>query len=330
MKLTKILSYIKDIRFPFNSYFEEENSFPFLKNKQWQYFILFVLAFIWGSSFILMKKGLESFSAGQVAALRLFLSFLFFIPFILRRIKKLNKKNFKDLLIVGFIGNGIPAIMFTTGQQELSSSLAGILNSLTPMFTLIIGLIFFKISTGWKNIVGLVIGLIGAGGLILNGTGHFINGNLWYSLFIVAATICYSISTNIIKEKLKGLDGLSIAALSFLIIGPWTGIYLLFTDIGEAFKDPDAMQNFWYIVYLSFFSSFLAVTIFNILIKYTSSIFATSVTYVIPIFAVMWGYFDGESVTYVQFIWLILILLGVKLVNKKVEIHIEKEKKFSK
>ncbi len=294
------------------------NGFDFLKDKRWQYVMLFFLAFIWGSSFILMKKGLQSFNAGQVAGLRIFLTFLFYIPFIINRYRKLNKGNLLFILIVGFIGNAFPAILFTLGQTELSSSLAGILNSLVPLFTLFIGFLFFKSKTAWKNILGIIIGLSGTIGLIYNGQEQFATGNLWYSLFIILATIFYSISANIIKEKLRGLDGLTIATLSFLVVGPFAGIYLCFTDLEYAFSTPNALENFKYIVFLALFSSFLAVALFNMLIKYTSTIFATSVTYIIPVFAILWGVLDNETISFIQILFMFTILIGIYLVNKRV------------
>ena len=290
-----------------------------LENQRGQYIMLLVLAFIWGSSFVLMKKGLQSFSANQVAGLRIFITFLLFLPFTFRIFHKLNRKNLVFLLIVGFIGNGIPAILFTTGQTEISSALAGILNSLTPLFTLLVGLSLFKTSTGWKNIIGVITGLSGTVGLILNGEGLFLTGNLWFALFIIAATVCYALSTNIIKEKLQGLDGFSVAALSFFLIGPWAGVYLLTSDFTTAIVADGALANFGFIVLLAFFSSFLAVILFNMLIKFTTSLFATSVTYIIPVFAIFWGLADGESIKFGQFIWIGVILFGIYLVNQKIK-----------
>ena len=312
-------SVIGKIRFPFLARFEDEHGFDFLNKRQWQFIVLFIIAFIWGTSFILMKKGLESFTAEQVAALRIFLSFIFFLPFIAKRLTKLSKDNFKYLLIVGFIGNAFPALLFTIGQTELSSSFAGILNSLVPLFTLFVGLMFFRTRTAWKNIAGIVLGLLGTVGLILKGEDQFATGNMWFSLFIILATIFYSISANVIKEKLKELDGLSITTLSFLLIGPFAGIYLLFLDLPLSFHSPNAFESFTYIVYLSFFSSFMAGVIFNVLIKYTSTIFATSVTYIIPVFAVLWGLSDGESISLIQILFMLIILAGIYLVNRKVE-----------
>ncbi len=179
---------------------------------------------------------------------------------------------------------------------------------MVPLFTLFVGLLFFNTRTAWKNIVGIVLGLAGTVGLILKGEDQFETGNMWFSLFIILATIFYSISANVIKEKLKELDGLSITTLSFLVIGPFAGIYLCFLDLPASFQAPAAFNSFMYIVYLSLFSSFLAGIIFNVLIKYTSTIFATSVTYIIPVFAVLWGLLDGEQISLVQVLFILIIL----------------------
>lgn len=298
-------------------YEAKTQSLAFLEKRSWQYVFLVFIAFIWGTSFILMKKGLQTYSANQVAALRIFLSFVLFIPFIIKTFRQLSRENVLPLMVVGIIGNGIPAILFTTGQTEISSSLAGILNSLVPLFTLIVGWVLFKSSTAWINILGIIIGLGGTIGLILLGGSHLKHGNPWFTLYIILAAFCYSISANVIKHKLKDLNGVSIAALTFLFIGPLAAIYLAFTDMSAAWHSPGHLLNLGYIFILAFFSSFLAVILFNILIKYTTTIFATSVTYVIPVFAVFWGVLDGEKMSFFQILCMFIILLGVYLVNKK-------------
>lgn len=295
-----------------NQYF-----FMDLNKKVWQYVLLFALAFIWGSSFILMKKGLQSYSNIQVAAFRIFFSFIFFIPFIIRHIKKLSNSNIKSLLIAGFIGNGIPAFFFTTAQMHISSSLAGILNSLTPIFTLLVGIIFYTSKVKIINIIGLFIGLVGAVGLVFKDTISFFDENNIYALLVVAATLFYGINVNEVKHKLQSLNGVAISALSFMFMGPICGIYLLFSDFSQAIASPDFFQNTIYIVLLSFFSSFLAVIGINVLIKHVTPVFASSVTYIIPIFAMMWGIFDGESILLIDVLWILTILVGIYLVNKK-------------
>src|SRR6056297_526906 len=289
------------------------------ENKIWQWVTLIFLSLIWGSSFILMKKGLRSYSHDQVAAMRLFISFIAFIPFGLKNLKKVTKENFVSLLIIGFVGSGAPAFLFTKAQTQIDSSLAGILNALTPLFTLIIGLLFYKSKAKLINAVGIVLGLIGALGLIVQSTnGGVIAKEInYYGLFVIAATICYGINVNQVRYKIKGLTGLELTSLAFMFIGPLAGIYLLFTDFSGALNTNDYLLNLGFIAILAIVGTMLALVIFNTLIQHTSAIFGSSVTYIIPVFAIMWGLFDGETLSIIQFFWIALIILGVYLVNKK-------------
>ena len=289
------------------------------ENKGWQWATLIFSSFIWGSSFILMKKGLRSFSHDQVAALRLFISFIAFIPFGIKNLKKINKRNIVSLLVVGFIGSGAPAFLFAKAQTQVDSSMAGILNSLTPLFTLIIGLIFYKSTAKLINALGIVLGLIGAFGLILQSTngGVIVDKINYYGLFIIAATICYGINVNQVRYKIKGLTGLELTSLAFMFIGPLAGIYLLFSDFSNALITNDYLLNLGFIAILAVVGTVLALVIFNTLIQHTSAIFGSSVTYIIPVFAIMWGLFDGETLSILQFFWIALIITGVYLVNKK-------------
>ena len=284
--------------------------------KIWQWIVLLVLSLIWGSSFILMKRGLDAFTNNQVAAFRIFISYLAFLPIAIKHINKLKKENIISLLIVGFIGNAIPAMLFTKAQTRIDSSLAGMLNSLTPMFTLFVGLLFYKSRVLLINIAGILLGLIGAIGLVNNGQNILAGGNS-YAIFIVVATIFYGISVNEIKFKLPGMSGITIAALSFFFIGPFAGIYLLFTDFSGAINSGFFLPGLGYISILAIFGSFFAVMLFNTLIKYTSAIFGASVTYIIPLFAIMWGVVDGEPFTINNLLWFMVIIVGVYLVNKR-------------
>jgi drug/metabolite transporter (DMT)-like permease len=288
-----------------------------LETKLGQYGLMIILAFIWGTSFILMKKGLLSFTHDQVAAFRIFISFIFLLPFIIQHLKKINKKNIKSFLIAGFIGTAIPAFLFTKAQTQIDSALAGILNSTTPLFALIIGMTIYRTTPKWYNIIGVLIGFVGAAGLMFKGeTGIFDSIN-WFALFIIAATTCYGINVNEVKTFLSNYGGITITSLGFLVIGPWAGIYLLFQDYSFTFTTEGYGMNFLYIVILALFSSVIALIGFNTLIKYTTALFASSVTYIIPIFAIFWGLIDGETISIIQFAWMGLILAGVYLVNRK-------------
>ncbi|MBU8892687.1 MAG: DMT family transporter [Bacteroidales bacterium] len=290
-----------------------------LKNKGWQWATLIFLSFIWGSSFILMKKGLRSYSHDQVAAFRIFISFIAFLPFGLKNLKKVTRENIYSLLIVGFIGSTIPAFLFTKAQTQVDSALAGVLNSITPLFTLVIGLLFYKSTAKFVNVVGVFLGLVGAFGLIVyssNG-GNVLDNINYYGLFIVVATICYGINVNQVKYKIKGLTGLELTSMAFMFAGPFAGAYLLFTDFSFALSTNDYLLNLGYIAILAVIGTVFALVIFNTLIQKTSALFGASVTYIIPVFAIMWGLFDGEKITIIQFLWIGLIFTGVYLVNKR-------------
>ena len=290
-----------------------------LSKKHWQWILLILLSAMWGTSFILMKHGVQSYSPSQVAAMRMFFAFIFFIPFIIKKIRKLKKKHILSLLLVAFIGNAIPSFLFTTAQFDgrVSSSLAGMLNAITPLFVWLAGITIYKVKTKWINVVGILIGLLGSLGLVIKDVNSIFSGISIFALLIVLATLFYGISTNEVKVRLKKLDGISITAFTFLFVGPPAGLYLLFQDYSHAIATPNHVQNLLFVVLLAFFSSFLAVTIFNILIKHTSAIFAASVTYIIPFFAVLWGLADGETITVYQIISMVIVLTGVYLVNKK-------------
>ena len=282
----------------------------------WQWIWLVSLAFIWGSSFILIKKGLNSYSPEQVAAYRMLFASILLAPIAFKHIKKINKKNFIYLLEVAFIGNAIPSYLFAIGQTEISSSLAGILNSITPIATLIIGLLLFKTKTGFLNIIGLFLGLVGAVGLILSSSTG-IDGNFYYSLIVVIAGIMYAFNLNVIKNLLADIGGVALTAIAFLMTLPVALAYLFIVGFEPTHGLEVANMSLLYIFLLASFSSAIAVVGFNVLIKHTSAIFASSVTYIIPIFAIMWGLLDGETVLWIQILWLVVVILGITLVNKK-------------
>jgi drug/metabolite transporter (DMT)-like permease len=280
--------------------------------------ILIVLALTWGSSFILMKRGLEVFSSEQVASMRIFIAFLFLSPLVFWHVKKSLLKHWKGYIGMGVIGNLIPAFLFTKAETGLSSSLTGALNSLTPLFTLLVGVILYRQKTGWMNVLGIIIGFVGATGLTMVGKENGMDNELLYIFYVVMATVCYALSVNIIKQYLSGVDSLTATVWALLFIGPVAGCYLFTTDFVERLTTmPGAWQSLGYTSILAIFGTALSVIVFNTLIKNTNTLFASSVTYLIPIVAMGWGIFDNEAVSVWHFAWIGLILLGVYLVNKE-------------
>lgn len=289
-----------------------------LSKKSWQWIVLIFLAFIWGSSFILMKRGLEVYSHSTVAALRISIAFIFLIPFALKYFKKVDKKYWKYLIATGLLGNGIPAFLFTKAQTEIASSLSGMLNSLTPIFALIVGILLFKTKPLKAQIIGISVGFIGAITLISSNGINLTNSNLSFTLLIVLATICYAFSVNIIKSFLKEVNSIAITALAFMSIGPFALSYLFTTDFVEVTQNnPLSNTALMYIAILAIIGTAISVMLFNMLIKETSALFATSTTYLIPIFAIMWGLFDTEQINYLQLIGIVIILIGVYFTKKR-------------
>lgn len=281
----------------------------------WVLFIL--LAIVWGSSFILMKQGLRSFSYSQIGMLRISLAFIFTSAIAFKYFKYLTKKNWFPLFVVGIFGNGLPYLMFPLAVSKIDSSLVGILNSLVPLFTLIIGIVWFKLTVKWLSIVGIIIGLGGAVWLLMPGL-KIDTHTLLYGMYPVVATIFYAISINTIKSKLKDLSSIAITLLSLVFCGVPAIIYILTTDFFHIMAtDDQAWENFGYIGILGVVGTSIAVILFNYLIKETSSIFAASVTYAVPIIALMWGVLDGEDVGWHHASGMLAILFGVFLVNKR-------------
>ena len=278
--------------------------------------IMILLAFIWGSSFILMKKGLHIFSYTQVADLRMSLAWLSLLPLVWSQLKKTPAHFWIPLAVVGLFGNGIPAFLFTKAQTQLDSSLTGILNALVPLFTLLIAVFVFKIKVKWYNILGILIGLTGAIWLVA-GDGVVMK-NAHYAWFVVVATICYAISLNTIKNYLGELNPIHITGLAFFFVGPPTLIHLFSTDFLEIMNTQEkAWSALGYIFILAVIGTSMAVAIFNKLVARTTAIFASSVTYLIPIFAIMWGVIDGEQIALQHILGTAIIFAGIYLVNKQ-------------
>jgi drug/metabolite transporter (DMT)-like permease len=291
-----------------------------MNSKVLNWIILIALALTWGSSFILMKRGLDVYSSDEVAALRILIAFLFLSPLIFKHVKRPLLKHWKGFLGMGLIGNFIPAFLFTKAETGISSSLTGMLNSLTPLFTLLLGVLLFKIKTKFINVVGILIGFIGAIGLLMVGKSEDMDNNLLFGFYVLLATICYALSVNIIKKELNDVNSVTAAVWAMMFIGPMAGIYLFgFTDFtSKLYVNPLAYSSLGYIVILAVFGTALSVMVFNKLIRSTNALFASSVTYLIPVVAMCWGIMDGENVQVLHFLLIGLILFGVYLVNKKI------------
>lgn len=295
----------------------KKNKLMLAKNLKWILYI--ALVFIWGTSFILMKKGLEVFDPLQVGSLRIIITFLALAPLTFKRFKSISKRDWFILGIVGLLGSFFPAFLFAKAQTGLNSATAGILNSLTPLFTLLVGVSFFKFKPRWWSYIGVLISMLGTYGLLSVSGGNAFSFNIQYGLLIILATLFYGTQINIIKTYLKHIPPVTITVFQFFIIG-WPAVFVLFgfTDFIVLFKtEPRVYEGLFYVAILALVATAFALILFNKLIKIANPVFSSSVTYFIPLVALLWGFFDNESFNLLFFLWIGLILSGVYLVNRK-------------
>lgn len=288
-------------------------------NIKWAY--LFILSLIWGSSFILIKKSLIGLTPFQLGALRTIITGLFLFIAGYKTIKTIDKRKWKWLALSGFLGSFFPGFFFAIAETEIDSSIVSILNSLTPLNTLLMGLAIFKIGTTKRQIAGVIIGFIGTALLILRGAELNPNQNYLFAGFVIVSTLMYAANVNIIKSKLYNVKPLTIAVGNYVTIFIPAIVVLVSTGFFSktTLNHPDLTMSLVYVTILSFFGTALAKVLFNNLIQISTAVFASSVTYLMPIIALGWGVLDGESFTISQAFASIIILAGVYLSHRRKE-----------
>jgi drug/metabolite transporter (DMT)-like permease len=284
------------------------------------WFYLILMALVWGSSFILMKKASVVYSITEVGAGRLFIASLFFVPIMLKTKGQVPRDRLPFLFISAMLGFVIPAFLFARAIMHLNSSLSGMLNSLSPLFTLLVGILFFGMPKNKFQIGGIILGLVGAMLLVFTkNTGSVVSdgSEYWYAFLILIATILYGTNTNNIVRNLNHLPALAASSATFLFIGPITFGILLTTDFFSKVINPNYAINTLYLILLGVFGSGVAAILYNKVVQMVSGLFASSVTYLIPIVAIGWGVLDGEVISFQHYVGMAVILTGIYLVNKK-------------
>ena len=291
-----------------------------MKNKDllaWS--LLILLAIIWGSSPILIKKALVKLDPFEIGALRLTLASFVLMPFLLKNLREIKRKDYFILFISGIVGNVIPYFLYPIAQTKIDSATSGVLTSLTPFFALIIGVIFYKLKATKNNIIGLIIGFIGTFLLILfSGSSGGFTADV-FGLFVVAATLLYGINLNLVKYHLNHLKPITITSFSIVSILPIT-LYILFflSPFYDHLNDFDFYKvELGYVLILGVLGTSIATIIFYNLIKIKDTVFASMVTYLMPLVAISLGVIDGEKINEVQLFGMALILIGVFINGKK-------------
>ena len=285
--------------------------------KKW--FLLLLLSFIWGSSFILIKKGLLGLTPLQLGSFRLVLSALIIFAFGYKSLNGLKKNQWKWLVLSGFLGSFFPSFLFAFAETEVDSTITSILNSLVPLNTVVLGFVLFKIKSNRFQILGVILGFVGAVLLILEGAALNPTHNYRYSGLIILATLMYAANVNIIKRYLNEVRPLAIAMANFVAIFiPAFGVLIFSGGLSHATLSSSAfLPALGCVFLLSIFGTALAKILFNTLIQISNPVFASSVTYLMPLVALFWGIIDAEIFNVFQGVAALIILSGIYLANKK-------------
>lgn len=290
-----------------------------MPQQQLKWIYLIVLSLVWGSSFILIKRGLIGLSPLQLGALRISFAALFLVIVGMKHLPKITVREWKWLAVSGFLGTFFPAFCFAYAETEIDSSIVGVLNSTTPIMALIFAVTVFRVPFYKNQVIGVGIGVIGSMGLILSGASINPEQNYFFTLLVLGASACYALNINIIKRYLQEVDPMKISVGNFVVIGIPSVIILWFTGFFETdfLSTPEVKTSVIYISILAIVGTAIALVVFNKLIQISDPVFASSVTYLIPVVAFLWGFVDGERFSVLQVISMAVILLGVFIVNRK-------------
>jgi drug/metabolite transporter (DMT)-like permease len=285
--------------------------------KKWLYLI--ILSIVWGSSFILIKKSLVGLTPLQLGALRTLFAAAFLLVLGFKQLRTIPKDKWKWIAISGFLGTFIPAFCFAFAETEIDSAVVSVLNSTVPIIALLLGVFIFGIGFTRNQLIGVIVGLLGSLLLIWSGATLNPNQNYWYSLLVIGASFCYGMNVNIIKKHLQDISALGIAVGNFIVLVIPAFIVLAFSGFFEQdiLANDDVMTSLGYLVILAIVGTGVAKVLFNKLVQISTPVFATSVTYMIPIVALFWGLLDGEQFGISQIGAACLIIFGVYLANRK-------------
>lgn len=288
-----------------------------MPNKSLKWIYLVALSIIWGSSFILIKKGLVGLEPLQLGALRILFSAFVLLLFGWKSLKTIKKLEWKWIGVSALLGTGIPVFLFAFAETEIDSAVVGILNSSVPLLAFIFGILIFGAKFIKQQFIGVLLGLIGAGALIYIGAQINEEQNYWYASLVIIAASLYALNVNIIKRHLQEVSAIAIAAGNFVFLIIPALIILFYSNFFELplSTDTTLQQSMGYIVVLSIFGTAIAKVMFNKLVQISSPVFASSVTYLMPIISVTWGLLDGEAFTSLQVIATLIILTGVYIGN---------------
>ncbi|MBN1634297.1 MAG: DMT family transporter [Ignavibacteria bacterium] len=282
--------------------------------------LLIILTFVWGSSYILMKIGLKAYPPDELGSARIAITFVVLLPLAIKNMKAIPREKLGYVFIVGLLGNLIPAYLFALAQTNLESSLTGIINALTPVFTVIVAYFYLKNKITLIQLAGLVLGILGCAGISMVNSqdGGFGRINL-YAWLVVLATILYAVAVNIIKLHFQNVGTIALSSLSIFFVGPFALIYVLTTDfIPRSLSFTQSGESLIAIIVLSVIGTAFAIILYNKVIQIKGPVFASTVTFMMPLVSIFWGLLDGEKLFLLHYAGLALTFAGVYLTNRKI------------
>lgn len=288
-----------------------------MKIKANKWLLLIILSLIWGSSFILIKRGLIGLNPFQLGSLRIIFCALFLLIVGFKSLKNIPQVKWKFVALTALFGTFLPVYLFSFAQMGINSSVSAILNSLTPLSTLLIGAAVFGLMFQRRQLIGVIIGLVGCMLLIYSGAQNSPGQNYYYTIFVIVASICYATNVNLIKKYLSDLSPLSISTGNFAVMLLPALLVLSFSGFFEVATQKETITSMLYIMILGIIGTGIANIIFFRLIQMSSPIFASSVTYLIPVVAFFWGLADNESLSLMQGVGAAIILVGVYFSARK-------------
>lgn len=286
-----------------------------MKGSKWQ--VLFLLAIIGGSSFILIKRSLVGLTPIELGAVRVLAAALVILLFNAKKLITIPKEKFKYILVAALCGIFFPAFLFAYAQTQIDSIISSIINATTPLLTFVIGALAFGLISQRRQFFGVIIGFLGCALLILEGANLQAEQNYWYSLYAIVACMFYAININWVKKYLSDISPIQIAVGSFTILFFLSLAVLATTDLPNRLSDTQTQESLMYAVLLGATSTGLGNFLFYRLIQISSPVFASSSTYLLPLVAFVWGMLDGEKVFPIQLVGAVIILIGVYFSSRK-------------
>lgn len=289
-----------------------------LSKEKEKWVLLVVLTLIWGSSFILIKKSLLHYNPYEVGSLRIAIASVLLMPLAVINIRKFPRKQLKYLLVAAACGNFIPMFLFPMAETEISSAVAGIINSVMPIFVIILGALFWNTKTTKQQIIGTAISFSGVCILTL-ASGEAGELKLIPILLLLLATLLYAINSLTVKTKLAHVEpkALSAFVFGFVLFIP-SLIALVFAGFFRDFSfSKDNFEGLMYVSMLSVFGTGLAMMLNYRLLSVSSALFSSTVTLLMPIVAIIWGIIDGEELSVMQFVGAAVIIAGLIFLRGK-------------